>query len=68
MVVSSAAKLGATMSIGELFSFREWNDTAWSKTQNAEAFRSSSSLLQRNVLKLANVVKLRLVKCAHHAL
>ncbi len=31
MVVSSAAKLGATMSIGELFSFREWNDTAWSE-------------------------------------
>lgn len=30
MVVSHAAKLGATMSIGELFSFREWNDTAWS--------------------------------------
>ncbi len=24
-------KLGATMSIGELFSFREWNDTAWSQ-------------------------------------
>jgi WhiB family redox-sensing transcriptional regulator len=28
----SAAKLGATMAIGELFSFREWDDTSWSVT------------------------------------
>lgn len=54
------------MAIGELFSFREWDDTSWSVTAECRGLSAVFFLPLQNDPKHVSAEKHKLEKCATH--